>query len=115
MSVSLPPLQAFPPGLAIFIAVSAAAAAWVAQDARARFAGGPGGGWGWAVGTLVALPIFLPLYLIAARPLGPVTVCPSCGRGTLGHRAAFLDCRHPITLEGVPATWGLGEVLCVAV
>src|SRR5206468_5733107 len=32
MSVSLPPLQAFPPGLAIFIAVSAAAAAWVAQD-----------------------------------------------------------------------------------
>src|SRR5439155_72556 len=88
MSVSLPPLQAFPPGLAIFIAVSAAAAAWVAQDARARFAGGPGEGWVWAIGTLVALPIFLPLYLIAARPVGSVAVCPSCGRRSIGQRAA---------------------------
>src|SRR2546430_15072020 len=99
MSVSLPPLQAFPPGLAIFIAVSAAAAAWVAQDARARFAGGPGEGWGWALGTLVALPLFLPLYLIAARPGGSIAVWPSCGRRTVRHRAARPHCGAPITLE----------------
>ncbi len=115
MSVSLPPLQAFPPGLAIFIAVSAAAAAWVAQDARARFAGGPGEGWVWAIGTLVALPIFLPLYLIAARPVGSVAVCPSCGRRTIGHRAACLHCGHPITFEAFPDTWGWGEVVGIAV
>src|SRR3989475_8887148 len=87
MSLAIPLLQVFPLGLVIFIAVSAAAAAWVAQDARARFAGGPGGGWGWAGGTLVALPIFLPLYLIAAPPVRSVTGCPSFGRGTLGPRA----------------------------
>jgi len=115
MSLAIPLLQVFPLGLVIFIAVSAAAAAWVAQDARARFAGGPGEGWVWAVGTLVALPIFLPLYLIAARPVGSVTVCPSCGRGTLGHRATCLHCGHPITFEAFPDTWGLGEVVGVAV
>src|SRR2546426_3769389 len=104
MSLAIPLLQAFPLGLVIFIALSAAAAAWVAQDARARFAGGPGGGWVWAVGTLVALPNFLPLYLIAARPVGSVTVWPSCGRGTLGHRATCLPCAHASTLEAFPAT-----------
>src|SRR5947208_1450310 len=36
MSVSLPPLQAFPPGLAIFIAVSAAAAGCVARGRYRR-------------------------------------------------------------------------------
>lgn len=111
----VPLLQAFPPGLVIFIAVSAAAAAWVVQDARARFAGGPGEGWVWAIGTLVALPIFLPLYLIAARPVGTVTVCPSCGRRTIGHRAACLHCGHPISFEAFPDSWGLGEVLGIAI
>src|SRR2546427_6923585 len=111
MSLAIPLLQVFPLGLVIFIAVSAAAAAWVAQDARARFAGGPGEGWVWAVGTLVALPIFLPLYLIAARPVGSVTVCPSCGRGTLRHRATCLHCGHPITFEAFPTRGDWGKSL----
>lgn len=115
MPFSVPLLQVFPTGLAVFIAVSATAAAWVAQDARARFARGPGEGWVWAIGTLVALPIFLPLYLIAARPVGSVTTCPSCGRQTIGHRAACLHCDHPITFEAFPHTWGLGEVVGIAI
>src|SRR2546426_10036173 len=64
MSLAVPLLQEFPLGLVIFIAVSAAAAAWAAQDARARFAGGPREGWGWAGGTLVGPPnIWLPLLI----------------------------------------------------
>src|SRR2546422_6549172 len=111
MSLAIPLLQVFPLGLVIFIAVSAAAAAWVAQDARARFAGGPGEGGVWAIGTLVALPIFLPLYLIAARPVGSVAVCPSCGRRTIGPRAACLPCGPPPTFDAFPDTWGWGEVV----
>lgn len=108
------PLQALPRGLLIFIAVSLAAAAWVWLDARARFPRGPGEGWVWAAGTLVALPIFLPIYLIAARPVGHVIGCLSCGRGTLSHRATCLHCDQPIAFESAPASWGLGEVVGVA-
>lgn len=114
MSLSAPLLQVFPLGLGIFMAVSAATAAWVMQDARARFPGGPGEGWMWAIGSFVALPIFLPLYLIAARPVGRVMICPSCGRGMLSHRATCLHCGHPIIFEAFPETWGLGEVIGVA-
>src|SRR5713226_553933 len=114
MSLSVSLLQVFPLGLGIFMAVSAATAAWVMQDARARFPGGPGEGWVWAIGSFVALPIFLPLYLIAARPVGRVMICPSCGRGMLSHRATCLHCGHPIIFEAFPETWGLGEVIGVA-
>ena len=115
MPFSVPLLQALPVGLALLIALSSAAAAWVARDARVRFPRGPGEGWVWAIGTLVALPIFLPLYLIAARPVGSVTTCPSCGRQTIGHRATCLHCDHPISFEAFPTSWGLGEVIGVAV
>lgn len=107
-------LQVVPPGFLIFIAVSLAVAAWVWLDARARFPRGPSEGWVWAAGTLVALPIFLPIYLIGARPVGHVIGCPSCRRGTLGHRATCLHCDQPIAFEAAPASWGLGEVVGVA-
>jgi membrane protease YdiL (CAAX protease family) len=109
----MPLLQAIPPGLIVLVVVFAATAAWVLADARARFSSGSEG-WVWAAGTLVALPIFLPLYLIGARPVGRTTVCPACGRGTLSHRAACLHCGYPITFEAFPDTWGLGEVIGVA-
>lgn len=114
MLSSIAPLQVVPPGFLIFIAVSLAAAAWVWLDARARFPRGPGEGWVWAAGTLVALPVFLPIYLIGARPVGHVIGCPSCGRGTLSHRATCLHCDQPIAFESAPVSWGLGEVVGVA-
>lgn len=94
-----------------------AAAAWVALDVRVRF---PKGlkmpeGWAWVVGTFLAGPIFLPIYLIARRPVGAITTCPSCGRGTISHRASCIHCGQPITFESVPTAWGLGEVVGVVI
>ncbi len=110
------PLEAVSTGLLVLFALSLAAAGWVWWDARMRFPRGPEEGWAWvwAVGTLFALPIFLPIYLIGARPVGHVTRCPSCGRGTLSHRAACIHCGQPITFDAFPAWWGLGEVVGVA-
>jgi membrane protease YdiL (CAAX protease family) len=109
------PLETISTGLLILFAVSLAAAGWVWWDARVRFPRGPEEGWTWVwtVGTLFALPIFLPIYLIGARPVGQVTTCPSCGRGTLSHRAACIHCGHPIAFDSFPASWGLGEVVGV--
>jgi len=115
MPPHIPPAQVIPLGFLLFFLVSAVAAAWVLVDARARFPQGPGEGWVWALGTLVgAGPIFLPLYLIAARPIGTITVCPTCGRGTLSHRAACLHCGGAIAFESFPTSWGLGEVIGIA-
>lgn len=94
--------------------VSAAAAVWVYLDAQARFSAGTDGA-AWALGTLFALPIFLPIYLVAARPAGRIASCPSCRRGTLAHRASCLHCGQPILFESQPAMWGLGEVAGIAV
>lgn len=96
---------------AISAAVAAAAATWVSFDYRAR---APGSRWervAWWLGTLLALPIFLPIYLIAARPLGRLIRCPSCRRPTLAHRAACQHCGTPIAFETAPEIWGLGEVI----
>lgn len=115
------PLEQVSIGLVIFLATSLAAALWVWRDIRIRFPRRheESGAWLWeallAGGTLVALPIFLPMYLIGARPVGTVTACPSCGRGTLSHRATCLHCGHPIAFEAPPASWGLGEVVGVAI
>ncbi|OLC29753.1 MAG: hypothetical protein AUH31_06125 [Armatimonadetes bacterium 13_1_40CM_64_14] len=115
------PLEQVPIGLVIFIATSLAAAIWVWRDIRIRFPRRheESGAWLWEAllvgGTLVALPIFLPMYLIGARPVGAVTACPSCGRGTLSHRATCLHCGHPIAFEALPGSWGLGEVVGVVI
>jgi membrane protease YdiL (CAAX protease family) len=80
-------------------------------DYRARAAGNRWERIAWWLGTLVALPVFLPIYLIAARPPGNLIRCPSCTRLTLAHRAACQHCGEPIAFEPMPETWGLGEVL----
>jgi membrane protease YdiL (CAAX protease family) len=111
-----PPVgQMPPPGLVVFALASALAAAWVWWDGRARFPSPTGGLGVWVAGTLLALPVFLPLYLLAARPPGRVTRCPACGRLTLSHRAACLHCAHPLAFDAPPDRWGLGEAVGVAV
>jgi len=80
-------------------------------DYRARAAGSRWERIAWWLGTLVALPIFLPIYLVAARPPGNLIRCPSCGRLTLAHRAACRHCGEPIAFEPSPEIWGLGEVI----
>lgn len=115
------PLDQVSIGLIILIAASLGAAIWVWRDIRVRFPRRHEETWAWVWeallvgGTLVALPIFLPMYLIGARPVGAVTACPSCGRGTLSHRATCLHCGHPIAFEAPPASWGLGEVVGVVI
>ena len=102
-----------PAFLVLFTAVSATAATWVYIDYRARAAGS---GWeraAWWIGTLLALPIFLPIYLIAARPAGHLIRCPSCGRLTLAHRAVCQHCGEPLAFEPAPDVWGLGELVGV--
>lgn len=101
-----------PPVFLIMVtAVSAAAATWVYVDYRARADGSRWERAAWWLGTLLALPIFLPIYLIAARPTGRLIRCPSCGRPTLAHRAACRHCGTPIAFEPSPEIWGLGEVI----
>jgi len=115
------PLEQVSIGLVILIVTSLAAAIWVWRDIRVRFPRRHEETWAWlweallVGGTLVALPIFLPMYLIGARPVGTVTACSSCGRGTLSHRATCLHCGHPIAFEAPPASWGLGEVVGVVI
>ena len=92
-------------------AVSAGAATWVYVDYRARTAAARWERVAWWLGTLLALPIFLPIYLIAARPPGRLIRCPSCGRPTIAHRAACRHCGSPIAFEPAPEIWGLGEVV----
>ncbi|HEY6103632.1 MAG TPA: CPBP family glutamic-type intramembrane protease [bacterium] len=91
--------------------ISAAVATWVYVDYRARAAGSRWERIAWWLGTLVALPVFLPIYLLAARPPGNLIRCPSCGRLTIAHRAVCQHCGEPIAFEPFPETWGLGEVL----
>lgn len=101
-----------PPLVLVFLTlISAAVATWVYVDYRARAAGSRWERIAWWLGTLVALPVFLPIYLLAARPPGTLIRCPSCGRLTLAHRAACQHCGEPISFEPFPDTWGLGEVL----
>jgi membrane protease YdiL (CAAX protease family) len=108
-------------GLLIAFAISLAAAIWVWRDIRVRFPRSREEGGAWLLeivlvaGTLLAMPIFLPMYLIGARPVGAITACPSCGRGTLSHRATCLHCGHPLAFEAPPASWGLGEVVGAAI
>lgn len=84
-------------------------------DYRARADGARWEQVAWWLGTLLALPIFLPIYLIAARPPGAVVRCPSCGRLTLSHRAGCRHCGNPIAFEPFPAMWGLAEVVGISV
>lgn len=97
--------------LAFLMLVSAAAATWVYVDYRARAASSPWERIAWWLGTLLALPIFLPIYLIAARPVGRLIRCPACGRSTLAHRAACRHCGTPIAFEPSPDSWGISEVV----
>src|SRR5712664_2306448 len=109
------PLDQVSIGRIIFIVTSLAAAIWVWRDIRFPRRHEETSAWLWEAllvgGTLVALPIFLPMYLIGARPAGAVTACPSCGRGTLSHRATCLHCGHPIAFEAPPHCSALGEVV----
>lgn len=104
----------FTPAFAAFLIVSAVAAAWVYTDYRARADGARWERVAWWLGTLLALPIFLPIYLIAARPPGHLVRCPSCGRPTVAHRAACRHCGNAIAFEPAPGMWGLGEVVGIA-
>jgi membrane protease YdiL (CAAX protease family) len=97
--------------LIVLTLVSAAAATWVYVDYRARAAGSRWERIAWWLGTLVALPVFLPIYLVAARPPGNLTRCPSCDRLTLAHRAVCQHCGEPIAFEPSPELWGLGEII----
>ena len=110
-----PPVGQAPLGFVVFAAVSALAAVWVWRDGQGRFPPPASEAWVWAAGTLVALPVFLPLYLLAARPAGRTVRCPACGRPTLSHRAACLHCLHPLAFDAPPDRWGLGEAVGVAV
>ncbi|MDQ7842798.1 MAG: CPBP family glutamic-type intramembrane protease [Armatimonadota bacterium] len=98
------------PELAVFLIVSALAATWVHTDYRSRTDGPLWERIAWWLGTLLALPIFLPIYLVAARPPGRLVRCPSCGRLTLAHRAACRHCGNAIAFEPGPRLWGLSEV-----
>ena len=57
-----------PPITLVFLFASLAAGAWVLWDARSRLASRPGWeGFVWGLGTALALPVFLPMYLLGAR------------------------------------------------
>lgn len=102
------------PELTAYVVFCALVAAWVYADSGLR---GQAATWervAWLVGTVVALPIFLPIYLLAARPPGRLTRCPSCSRPTLAHRAACRHCGTAIAFEPPPQIWGLGEVVGIA-
>jgi hypothetical protein len=99
---------------AVFFVLSATAATWVYLDYRSRTDDARWERIAWWLGTLIALPIFLPIYLLAARPPGRLTRCPSCGRPTLAHRAACRHCGTAIAFESPPVIWGLGEVVGIA-
>ena len=104
----------FSPGFVVFLFISTAAAAWVFHDYGSRTEGSRWERLAWLLGTLLALPIFLPIYLIAARPPGRLARCPSCGRPTVTHRAACRHCGNAIAFEPPPRIWGLGEVVGIA-
>lgn len=104
----------FAPGYVVFIAISALAAAWVHIDYRSRADGALWERIAWWLGTLLALPIFLPIYLIAARPPGRLVRCPSCRRLTVAHRATCRHCGSAIAFEPSPKIWGLGEVVGIS-
>lgn len=109
-------MQIFPIVFGItFAIVSLLASRWVYVDTRTRAAEKRGEALIWSLGTLLALPIFLPIYLIAARPTGRMERCPSCGRLTLMHRAACQHCGNAIAFEPPPAMWGLSEVVGISV
>jgi len=105
----------FTPEFAIFLVISALAATWVHVDYRSRTDGATWERVAWWLGTLLALPIFLPIYLIAARPTGRLVRCPSCGRLTVAHRAACRHCGSAIAFEPPLTMWGLGEVVGIGV
>lgn len=99
-----------PAFVVVLTLISAGAATWVYADSRARAVGTTWERAGWWLGTLLAWPIFLPIYLVAARPPGHLVRCPSCGRLTIGHRAACQHCGTPLAFEPSPDLWGLSEV-----
>jgi len=103
------------PDLALFLIVSALAATWVHVDYRSRTDGPMWERVAWWLGTLVALPVFLPIYLVAARPPGRLVRCPSCGRPTLAHRAGCRHCGNAIAFEPAPRLWGLSEVVGISI
>lgn len=105
----------FSPAIALILTVSALAAAWVYFDYRSRTDGPMWERIAWWLGTLLALPIFLPIYLVAARPPGRLVRCPSCRRPTLAHRAACRHCGSGIAFEPAPRLWGLPEVVGISV
>lgn len=113
--LTLPPLQTYPIILLIFLLLSAVAGWWVYADSRKRLGQGRWEVVAWSLGTVLALPIFLPIYLIAARPLGHLTVCSNCGWSTPSHRAICLHCGNAIAFDSPPAMWGLGEVIGLAI
>lgn len=110
------PLQVFPIVLGVtFAVVSLLVSRWVYIDTRVRFTEKRFEALIWSLGTLLALPIFLPIYLIAARPVGRMERCASCGRLTLTHRAACQRCGNPISFEPPPTMWGLSEIVGISI
>ncbi len=93
-----------------FIA-AAMTAAWVFVDAGLRGLGARRL-W-WALGTFLALPVVLPVYLLVVRPVGDLVHCPHCHVATLSHRAVCAHCGGPLAFDSRPAMWGAGEILGV--
>lgn len=93
---------------------SVAGAWWVYRDSRARFGRRRNEPLLWAIGTFFLLILVLPFYLLFARPPGNLVRCPSCGAGTLSHRATCLHCDHPIPFNSRPEMWGAGEIVGIA-
>lgn len=71
MPLSVSPAQQFSSSLLLFLVVAAPVAWWVCADSRARTGQRRWERMAWTAGTLLALPIFLPMYLVGARPPGP--------------------------------------------
>lgn len=116
MAFMVTPLQVFPIVLGVtFAVVSLLASRWVYVDTQARLTEKRFEALIWSFGTLLALPIFLPIYLIAARPVGRMERCASCGRLTLTHRAACQHCGNPISFEPPPTMWGLSEIVGISI
>jgi len=107
------PLQSEPVRIAfvwaLAFAVAVIAAVWVFVDSGLRGMGR--GRVTWALGSFAALPIVLPLYLLVARPIGALVICPHCATSTLSNRAACAQCGGPLAADPVPATWGAGEII----
>ncbi len=99
----------------LYFVTAAATAAWVFVDAGLRGVarGRVGERYGWAVATFLLLPVILPIYLLAARPVGTLVACPHCRVPTLSHRAACVHCGGALDFDAPPSMWGSGDIVGV--